>query len=65
MRAWTRFNKKTKGNDAVGIFHETYRIEKGSTEGIYVNMPKTGLAHVTTHEPVTKEMNTSRMRLMK
>ena len=65
MRAWKRFNNKAKNNTAVGIFHETYRIEKGSTEGIYMNMPKHGLAHVTTHEPITKDMNSARLRLGK
>jgi len=65
MRAWNRFNKKARNNNAVGIFHETYQINKGSSEGIYVNMPKHGLAHVSTHEPLTKEMKTARMRLNK
>lgn len=36
---WKKFNKRSKNNDAVGIYHETYIINKGNYENIYVNIP--------------------------
>jgi len=43
MPAWRAFNRGVKGNDAVGIFHETYVIPAGAHESIYVAMPPFGL----------------------
>lgn len=46
LPAWQRFNK-TVGNDgSVGIWHETYRVQPGKYENIYVNMPSFGLGKV-------------------
>jgi hypothetical protein len=36
LPAWRAFNRASKGNDAVGIFHETYVVEPGAHESIYV-----------------------------
>jgi hypothetical protein len=41
--AWADFNRKVARTGAVGVWHETYRIEAGAHEGMYVNMPKWGL----------------------
>lgn len=43
LPAWAAFNKQNGTNGDVGIWHETYRIEKGHCENIYVNMPPFGL----------------------
>lgn len=40
LKAWRSFNKAARNNSAVGIFHETYIIQKGNHENIYVNLPK-------------------------
>ena len=41
--AWVAFNKRTGSNGAVGIWHETYRVEADQYEAIYNNMPAYGL----------------------
>lgn len=42
--AWINFNKKVRHTKAVGIWHETYKIEKGNSKNVYVNMPLFGLS---------------------
>ncbi len=45
--AWIEFYKRAKKNNgAIGIWHETYKIEPGSYECVYANMPSFGLAKV-------------------
>lgn len=44
LPAWKAFNRSTRGNDAVGIYHETYLVNPGTAEAVYVNMPALGLA---------------------
>lgn len=39
LPAWRAFNKRARGNAAVGIFHETYVVHAGQHENIYVNLP--------------------------
>ena len=41
LPAWTAFNRAVGSNGDVGIYHETYPIEPGAYENIYVNMPAT------------------------
>ncbi len=43
LPAWAAFNKAVGTSGDVGIWHETYEIEPGSYENIYVNMPRYGL----------------------
>lgn len=43
LPAWRDFNRRTRGNHAVGIYHETYLARPGTVEGVYVNMPPFGL----------------------
>jgi hypothetical protein len=43
LPAWRRFNQRARGNLAVGVYHETYRVSAGRYEAIYVNMPPIGL----------------------
>lgn len=43
--AWVAFNKRMKGaRDAVGIWHETYKVRSGEYEAVYSGMPPYGLA---------------------
>ncbi|UUH74238.1 DUF4188 domain-containing protein [Bacillus altitudinis] len=44
LAAWKGFNQRARNNDTVGIYHETYQIQAGSYESIYVNMPSYGLS---------------------
>ncbi len=43
LPAWREFNRRTRDNGVVGIWHETYRVEAGAYESIYGNMPAVGL----------------------
>jgi hypothetical protein len=43
LPAWTAFNKAIGTSGDVGIWHETYVVEPGKYEAIYVNMPRYGL----------------------
>jgi hypothetical protein len=45
--AWRAFNRAIGTDGSVGIWHETYLIEPGKSECVYVNMPKFGLAAAT------------------
>jgi hypothetical protein len=39
LPAWAAFNRAIGDSGEVGIFHETYRVEPGAYENLYVNMP--------------------------
>src|SRR5690349_12840454 len=41
--AWAAFNRRTKDNDAVGVWHETYLLKPEDCENIYRDMPRFGL----------------------
>ena len=43
LPAWQAFNRSIGTDGAVGIWHETYVIEPGQYENVYVNMPAFGL----------------------
>ena len=60
--AWARFNRmirKTPG--AVGIWHETYLVDRAET--IYSGMPPSGLAAATAGVPVARKGDRARERL--
>ncbi|ASN03844.1 DUF4188 domain-containing protein [Virgibacillus necropolis] len=63
LTAWKNFNKKIGNSNAVGIYHETYVVPKGSYESIYGNMPLYGLGKATKHIPVTAETISAKKRL--
>jgi len=46
LPAWRAFNKHIGTNGDVGIWHETYIVQPGAYESIYVNMPEFGLGKV-------------------
>ena len=46
LKAWREFNQLSRKTDAVGIYHESYLIEPGQYENVYVNMPPFGLGKV-------------------
>jgi hypothetical protein len=52
LPAWRAFNQKVRGNGAVGIWHETYRVPEGAYEAIYGNMPRVGLGAFAAHAPL-------------
>jgi len=65
LPAWKAFNKGAMKSDAVGIWHETYVMDKGKTENIYVNMPKFGFGKVAELQAAAGKRNTAEGRLSK
>lgn len=63
LTAWKAFNKKVGNNNAVGIYHETYKVNKGNYESVYGNMPLYGLGKAMKHIPITPEIISARKRL--
>lgn len=63
LPAWRAFNKQALKSSAVGIWHETYLIQKGMTENIYVNMPKFGFGKVGNYQVATGSQKTATGRL--
>lgn len=61
--AWTAFNKAVGTSGTVGIFHETYVVERGRSETIYANMPPFGLGRVSGVRPATGSRNDARSRM--
>lgn len=60
--AWAAFNRRArKAPGAVGIWHETYVVERA--ESIYVGMPVAGLAAATSAVPVARRGETAAERL--
>lgn len=46
LPAWSAFNSQVGASGEVGIWHETYRIDPGQAESVYVNMPPFGMGAV-------------------
>lgn len=63
LPAWTEFNKKVGSNGDVGIWHETYRCQKGLYESVYNNMPRFGLAKVGEHIPAKGKLKGAKERM--
>jgi len=64
LPAWSKFNKMTKGNSDVGIWHETYTVKPGSFECVYNNMPLFGLAKATNIVAAEGQRKNARDRLV-
>jgi hypothetical protein len=65
LPAWQRFNRTVGSDGSVGIFHETYIMERGNYEAIYGNMPVFGLANATEHVRAVGGRETARRRLIR
>jgi len=63
LAPWRRFMKTVGKDDAVGIWHETYRVAPDHRESVYVNMPAFGLAQATGHAPVDHGSRTAKQRM--
>ena len=61
--AWVDFRKRLARSDAVGIWHETYVVQPGSYENVYVNMPRFGLGKIGDLVPAQGPHATARGRL--
>lgn len=63
LPAWAEFNRKVGGNGSVGVFHESYLVNAGQYECVYVNMPRFGLAKAAEMIPAIGRMRDARSRL--
>jgi hypothetical protein len=63
LPAWAAFNKMTRGNSAVGVYHESYLCGAGRYESVYVNMPPFGLAKAGEAVPAVGSMQSATERL--
>lgn len=62
--AWKAFNSNIKNNGDVGIWHETYKVNAGSYECIYNNMPRFGLGKVADLIPASGKRETAGDRII-
>lgn len=63
LKAWRKFSKALKNNDAVGFYHETYNVDTNQYENIYINMPDFGLGKAFGNQPVNQATQTAKQRL--
>ena len=63
LPAWRAYNRAVRGNDAVGVWHETFLIEEGGYETVYRSMPPYGLAKAVGQVEATGDLASARGRL--
>ena len=63
LPAWADFNKKIGDDGSVGIWHETYLVQKDQFETVYRNMPLHGLGKAMGVVPAKGYMETAEGRL--
>ncbi|WP_217349687.1 DUF4188 domain-containing protein [Meiothermus sp. PNK-Is4] len=61
--AWKQFFRQSFKGGAVGIWHETYQVEAGAFENVYINMPPYGLAQATKAVKVRGRLESMRGRM--
>jgi hypothetical protein len=65
LPAWGAFNRRARGNSAVGIYHETFMVSADGHESIFVNLPRRGLARAGQAVAVSARSDNARQRLKK
>lgn len=63
LPAWRAYNRAVKGNDAVGVWHETFLVRGGEYEAVYRSMPPYGLAAAADTAEATGELTSATGRL--
>jgi hypothetical protein len=63
LPAWRAFNRVAQKSAAVGIWHETYIVDPGKTENVYVNMPPFGFSKVGKSQGVSGKRTSAAGRL--
>lgn len=61
--AWRAYNRAVSGNDAVGVWHETFLVPAGQYEAVYRAMPLVGLAAAASVAGATGERLSASGRL--
>jgi len=55
--AWVAFNSKISAMDAIGLWHEIYRLPAGSYKGVYKNCPPSGMGRFLLSEEYRRFMD--------
>ncbi|TNE89145.1 MAG: DUF4188 domain-containing protein [Deltaproteobacteria bacterium] len=63
VSAWKQWARSWMHSGAIGIWHETYVVEPGSWEAVYVHMPPFGLGRVGPLVPAQGDLRTAKQRL--
>lgn len=63
LSAWREFHRRVGDDGSVGIWHETYLVDRKAYECVYGNMPIFGLAAATRHVEAVGARETARLRL--
>ena len=63
LPAWRAYNRAVRGNDAVGVWHESYLVRAGEYEAVYRAMPPYGLAAAAAAVPATGRLASATGRL--
>jgi hypothetical protein len=63
LPAWKAFNQSVGTDGTVGIWHETFAVNDGAHESVYVNMPAFGLGRAGTLEPANGRKHSAADRL--
>jgi hypothetical protein len=63
LPAWKAFNRAVGTSGSVGIWHETYAVQPGAYESVYVNMPAFGLGKAGTLQAASGRRQSARGRL--
>ena len=63
LPAWRAYNRAVSGNDAVGVWHETFLVPAGQYEAVYRAMPLVGLAAAASVAGATGERLSASGRL--
>jgi hypothetical protein len=63
LPAWVAFNQAARGNEAIGVYHESYLMTPATYETVYVNMPLFGLAKASVAVPAVGSMQSAMGRL--
>lgn len=63
LPAWKAFNRLASKTNSVGIWHETYIVDPGKIENMYVNMPTFGFGKVAQLKQAKGRLNSASGRL--
>jgi hypothetical protein len=63
LSAWREYDRSGGQSGAVGVFHETYRVDPDDCETVYNNVPAYGLGGAGRLEPAEGTLETAGRRL--
>ena len=63
--SWREYNTKIGKSADIGVWHETYFVDKRNFESIYNNMPRSGLALATNHCSISDIMDRGSLKILR